>query len=104
MWTGDNLALMFENGFTSLTGIDIAPQMVQAAKTRAHAEVICDDVLHSATSSSYDLVFAQAFIHLFPKDRVKEVMTHLLKLSQRRFYFLQPFMKQHRKVWSQKVM
>jgi 2-aminoethylphosphonate dioxygenase len=85
--TGDNLALMFENGFASLKGIDIDPQMVQVAKTKVKAEILCTDVFGIANTSFYDLVFAQAFIDRFPKNKMKEVMTRLLAIAQQRFYF-----------------
>ena len=85
--TGDNLALIFEEGFRSLTGIDIAPEMVAAAKKISHAEILCEDLFQHTPALSYDLVFAQAFIHLFPKERVDEVLQHLLKLTSRRLYF-----------------
>ena len=56
--TGDNLALMFENGFASLKGIDIDPQMVRVPKTKVKAEILCTDVFGIANTSFYDLVFS----------------------------------------------
>lgn len=85
--TGDNLALMFQEGYSSLTGIDIAHDMTEAAKKKGTAEIICDNVLHFAPTHPYELVFAQAFIHLFPKKEIEKVMQHLLRLTNHRLYF-----------------
>lgn len=85
--TGDNLDLMFEQGYHALSGIDIAHDMAKEAKFKNHAEIFCEDVLQFAPKESYDLVFAQAMIHLFPKDMVEDVVSHLLKLTKHRFYF-----------------
>lgn len=85
--TGDNLALMKASGYLSLTGIDIARDMVEAAKKKSRAEILCENVLHFTPQHPYELVFAQAFIHLFPKREVEGVMQHLLRLTNHRLYF-----------------
>ncbi|MEI8365876.1 MAG: phytanoyl-CoA dioxygenase family protein [Parachlamydiaceae bacterium] len=84
---GDNLALMSEEGFERLTGIDIAHGMIDKAQERLTASWICGDVMQYYPSEGYDLVFAQALIHLFPKTMVKDILLHLLSLSNQRFYF-----------------
>jgi ectoine hydroxylase-related dioxygenase (phytanoyl-CoA dioxygenase family) len=84
---GDNLALMSEEGYKNLTGIDIAQEMIQKALENLTASWICGDVMQFHPSDPFDLVFAQALIHLFPKKMVKEVIGHLLSLTKQRFYF-----------------
>ncbi len=84
---GDNLVLMSEEGFERLTGIDVAQGMIDEARKHLTASWICGDVMQHHPSEGYDLIFAQALIHLFPKTMVKEVISHLLSLSKQRFYF-----------------
>ncbi|MBA3815593.1 MAG: phytanoyl-CoA dioxygenase family protein [Parachlamydiaceae bacterium] len=84
---GDNLALMSQEGFNKLTGIDIAHGMIEEAQKRFSAEWICEDFMQHNSSEKYDLVFAQALIHLFPKKMVKEVFLRLFSLSNKRVYF-----------------
>jgi SAM-dependent methyltransferase len=83
----DNLVLMSEEGFENLTGIDVAQGMIKEAHHQLKASLICGDVMHYHPHEKFDLVFAQALIHLFPKKTVKEVISHLLSLLKQRFYF-----------------
>ncbi|HEV8051454.1 MAG TPA: phytanoyl-CoA dioxygenase family protein, partial [Parachlamydiaceae bacterium] len=85
--TGDNLVLMHEVGFTSLTGIDINLQNIQTAKTRGKAEVLSTDIFGIKETASYNLVFAEGFVDSLPKDKVRDVMERLLKIAQQRFFF-----------------
>jgi SAM-dependent methyltransferase len=85
--TGDNLSLMRDDGFTKLSGIDVAQGMIDEAKKRLEANFSCTDLLQYQPVNRFDLIFAQAFIHLFPKKMFLEVMTRLLSLSNRRVYF-----------------
>ncbi len=83
---GDNLQVMKEKGFHNLTGVDIAGGMIKEA-SRVDAELICADLFNYQPTQPYDLVFAQAFVHLFPKKQLRAVLTRCLELSRRRFYF-----------------
>lgn len=83
--TGDNLQLMFEAGFKELSGIDVAKGMIEEAKQRVEASFMCGDFF--SHESHYDLVFAQAFVHLFPKEMLPQVILKLLSLSKKRVYF-----------------
>lgn len=85
--TGDNLALMHEEGFTKLVGIDVAPGMIDEAKNRFNADFFCVDLFKYQPTDKFDLVFAQAFVHLFPKKMLPEVFSKLLSFSKRRVYF-----------------
>ncbi len=85
--TGDNLTLMQEIGFKQLTGLDVAVEMVTKAKGKLNIEFICEDFFQYKLLNKYDLVFAQAFVHLFPKKMLKKVLLRLLAISNRRVYF-----------------
>ena len=86
--TGDNLVLMKEQGFKFLTGLDLAKGMIQEARKQLDSEtLVCDDFFQYKPLEKYDLVFAQAFVHLFPKQMLKEVLLRLLSFSKRRVYF-----------------
>jgi adenine phosphoribosyltransferase len=85
--TGDNLSLMRDQGYTDLTGIDIAEGMIEEARQKLEANFYCNDLFSFSSSKKFDLVFAQAFVHLFPKTMLPEVFSRLLALSNRRVYF-----------------
>jgi len=85
--TGDNLALMDEAGFNNTTGIDIASGMIQEAKIHQKFNLLHGDILQFSPEKPYDLVYAQAFIHLFPKNTLETVLLKLISLSNRRIYF-----------------
>ena len=72
-------------GYKNLTGIDIAPGMVAECKRSTGLSIICGDF--QELTQKYDLVYAQAFIHLFPKKNVRQIIDKLLQLSNRRVYF-----------------
>ncbi len=84
--SGDNLALMHANGFTDLTGIDIASGMIDEARKKVAARWICGDLCEQDVGV-HDLVFAQAFVHLFPKETLPGVFQKLLDIAGQRLYF-----------------
>ncbi|HAT8857684.1 TPA: methyltransferase domain-containing protein [Legionella pneumophila subsp. pneumophila] len=83
---GDNLVVFTELGFHNLEGLDISPEMVSyaKAKTNAHVQVKNFNEYHG---ESVDMVFAQAFIHLFPKNEVSAIISKMLSHAKRRVYF-----------------
>ncbi|MDR3501164.1 MAG: class I SAM-dependent methyltransferase [Legionella sp.] len=83
---GDNLVIMQQLGFEQLSGIDIAPEMVEAANLRTQQPVHCVD-LFDYQEGNVDVVFAQAMVHLFPKQELFTVLRRLMSLSQQRVYF-----------------
>lgn len=83
---GASLALMSERGFRA-EGIDLSPDMAGAARDRSGCNVICGDFRNLAFRKHYDLVFAQAFVHLFPKAAVEHVIQKLQEIALRRVYF-----------------
>ncbi len=85
--TGDNLTLMQDSGFKQLAGLDVAIEMIEKAKKQLDIKFVCEDFFQYKPLNTYDLVFAQAFVHLFPKQMLKEVLSRLLTLSNRRVYF-----------------
>jgi len=84
---GDNLVIMGGLGFTGHRGVDIAPQMVEAAGALSGVETRCVDfrTLEPEVEGA-ELVFAQALVHLFPKEELGEVVGALLNLGRRRVY------------------
>ena len=67
-------------GFTS-TGIELSPRMVVYAKRRnPTSEVITGDFASIEFVQRYDAVYAQAFIHLFPKDEAVRLMQKVFTL------------------------
>lgn len=83
---GASLALMRERGF-NVAGIDFSPVMARRAESRSGCKVTCGDFMVHEFGIQYDLVFAQAFIHLFPKAAVREVLRKLLALARLRVFF-----------------
>ncbi len=83
---GDNLTIMRQIGFHHLSGIDVAPEMVATAKTKTQLPIHCVDMFEYE-GDSVDVIFAQALVHLFPKQDLPTVLKHLLSLSQQRLYF-----------------
>lgn len=75
---GVNLAMFSDLG-AEVVGIDISGEMVRvASKTAPSARVIHGDVMTSSTAvESYDLVFAKAFVHLFPLSEFASIMNRL---------------------------
>lgn len=83
---GASLALIADRQF-SVEGVDFAPEMVAAARERARCPIACVDFMSHRFERQYDVVFAQAFIHLFPKRVVGDVVQRLLALARRRVFF-----------------
>jgi len=83
---GDNLTIMRKLGFSHLSGIDIAPEMVATAKNKTQLPIQCVDMFEY-DGTKVDIVFAQALVHLFPKADLPKVLKHLLSLSKKRLYF-----------------
>jgi SAM-dependent methyltransferase len=83
---GDNLVIFEELGFQNLYGLDISPEMVRyaQAKTRANVQV---ENFDDYQGQPVDVVFAQAFIHLFQKDKVAAIIQRMLHLAKQRVYF-----------------
>lgn len=83
---GDNLAVFAELGFHNLEGLDISPEMVSYAKTKTNANVHVKN-FNEYNGEPVDMVFAQAFIHLFPKQEVSAIISKMLSHAKRRVYF-----------------
>lgn len=83
---GDNLAIFQELGFQNLYGLDISPEMVKYAKAKTNADVRVKN-FNDYESEPVDIVFAQAFIHLFPKNEVSSIIQKMLHLAKQRVYF-----------------
>jgi ectoine hydroxylase-related dioxygenase (phytanoyl-CoA dioxygenase family)/2-polyprenyl-3-methyl-5-hydroxy-6-metoxy-1,4-benzoquinol methylase len=83
---GDNLAIMRQIGFLNLKGIDIAPEMVSAAKSRTDLDIECQNIM-SYSGPTVDMIFAQALVHLFPKNELAGVLDKLFSMTKQRLYF-----------------
>lgn len=83
---GDNLAVFEELGFYNLYGLDISPEMVNYAQTKTNATVHVKN-FNDYEGEQVDVVFAQAFIHLFPKNEVSSIIQKMLQLAKQRVYF-----------------
>jgi SAM-dependent methyltransferase len=83
---GASLSLIAQRGFRA-EGIDFSPDMVAAARQHSGCRVSCGDFLAHTFAEQYDLVFAQAFIHLFPKREVIGVLRKVQSLARRRVFF-----------------
>ena len=83
---GASLALMNERGF-DVVGIDFSPVMAASAERLSGCKVKCGDFMTHEFEKQFDLVFAQAFVHLFPKVSVGAVIGRLLGLASFRVFF-----------------
>lgn len=83
---GSSLELISARGLNA-EGIDISPDMARAARSRSGCRVVCGDFLSYEFDKKYDLVFAQAFVHLFPKPVAPAVIARLQSLALKRVFF-----------------
>jgi SAM-dependent methyltransferase len=83
---GASLQLIAQRGF-NVEGVDFSSKMTAAAQERSGCSVKCVDFTRHTFEGQYDLVFAQAFIHLFPKQQVQEIIKNLQTLARRRVFF-----------------
>jgi cyclopropane fatty-acyl-phospholipid synthase-like methyltransferase len=66
-----------EKGFT-VTGIELSHEMAEYARQRnPHAEIIEGNFMKTGFEKKFDGIFAQAFIHLFPKEEMETVFKKL---------------------------
>ena len=65
-----------------VTAIEFSPKMAKIAqKTALKAKVIVDDFLnHDFKNEKFDVVIGIAFIHLYPKDDARKILTKIAKL------------------------
>ncbi len=74
---GVQVECLLEAGY-DVTGVDISPQMVEFAQRRnPQARILVGDVFSLPEGDAYDGILALAFIHLFPKTAVAEIMAKL---------------------------
>lgn len=71
----------------SVEGIDLSPDMVQAARLRTACRVTQADFRTYEFDRTYDLVFAQAFVHLFSKADLFPIIYRFKALARERIYF-----------------
>ncbi len=77
---GLDTSIFISNGFT-VTGIDLSKEMVKFAKARNPAAVVIrGDFLKTNFDGTFDAIFAQSFIHLFPKADAMEVLKKMKTL------------------------
>lgn len=85
---GANLEIMKQLGFNQLKGIDISTKMIQTSRDLLPSiEFECIDVHDLSPNNTFDIVIAQAFIHLYPVEHVEKVLLPLLlRLTSNRLY------------------
>jgi SAM-dependent methyltransferase len=98
---GASLALIAQRGFRAV-GIDFSPGMVVTAQEHSGCPVTCVDFIAHTFTEQYDLIFAQAFIHLFPKSEVSGVLRKLQSLARRRVFFSTTINECSREGWEEK--
>jgi trans-aconitate methyltransferase len=98
---GASMELLVGNGFKA-EGIDLSPSMSRAARLRSGCRVIEADFRKHVFDRQYDLVFAQAFVHLFPKTEVGTLVGKLKALARRRVYFSTSVAQQSGEDWYRK--
>lgn len=74
--------------FKNSLGIDFSPNMIENAlsKYSLHLNTMCIDFRDFKPIDPYDVVFAQAFIHLFPKNHLKNILIKLLSLTKKKLF------------------
>jgi SAM-dependent methyltransferase len=79
---GVGLALsFFREAGMMVTGVELSEKMASYTRMRnPRANIIVGDFLTLELSSDYDLVFAQSFIHLFPKSMSGTVISKLVNM------------------------
>lgn len=83
---GAYLELMVQRGLKA-EGVDLSESMAKAARERSGAVVTTGDFLKLNLEGPFDLVFAQAFVHLFPKADALRIIEKLKSLAKKRVYF-----------------
>src|SRR5205085_11535401 len=83
---GAYLALMVQRGLKA-EGVDLSESMAKAARERSGAVVPVGDFVKLDFERQFDLVFSQAFVHLFPKKDVLRVVEKMKGLAKKRVYF-----------------
>jgi SAM-dependent methyltransferase len=77
---GVNLA-MFDRLGAQTTGLDFSPQMIQVGRTTSpSSHFIEGDFLSTTLSTQFHLVFAKAFLHLFPLQLCHAVLVKMRQL------------------------
>jgi SAM-dependent methyltransferase len=98
---GASLALIAQRGY-AVEGVDFSPEMVAAARKHSGRRVDCLDFMNHTFDRQFDLVFAQAFIHLFPKHKTQRVIGKLQALARLRVFFSTTLNDQSSEGWEQK--
>ena len=84
---GENLRIMQAWGYESAAGVDNDPAMQPPTLSRGCKNLILGDVRRlDPGEKQYALVFAQAFLHVYPKAQAPAVLTQLLALARQRVY------------------
>ncbi len=80
---GSGLCLSYfeKYGTRKTTAIDISPKMISVAKKRSpNTRFIRGDFLTTRFNEKYDIIFVQAFIHLFPLSDARRVLRKIYSL------------------------
>lgn len=84
---GENLRIMQAWGYENAAGVDNDPAMQPPTLARGCQNLILGDVRRlDPGEKQYALVFAQAFLHIYPKAQAPAVLTQLVALARQRLY------------------
>ncbi|MEJ5349316.1 MAG: methyltransferase domain-containing protein [Desulfosoma sp.] len=79
--TGYLLGLLYELGYTQLTGVDISKEMTDTARQRLPATIVihCEDIFDFVTSladESFDLILFHQVIEHIPREQIIDLLRH----------------------------
>lgn len=77
---GIHMKIFNELGF-NVTGIDISKKMTKFAKKRnPNSKIYLGDFMKTKFNKKFDAIYAQGFIHLYPKSKVERVLGKIKSL------------------------
>jgi SAM-dependent methyltransferase len=80
--SGLDLSIFEKLGYLTY-GIDISEKMIKFAKTNSQKTTFyCGDFLEFPFDQKFSGIYAQAFIHLFPKERVYDILEKMHSLLE----------------------
>lgn len=80
--SGLDLSIFEEEGYQTF-GIDISDKMIEFARTNApHSTYYCGDFIYFPFERLFSGLYAQAFIHLFPKNEVSKVFEKMYSVVE----------------------
>jgi len=82
---GDMLEIIRSLGYQNIRGIDLSEEMIAIARSKG-LDCVVGDFMGNELDQS-DVVIAQAFVHLFPKAELVNIIKKLIGMTKRVLYF-----------------